>query len=399
LRSWIRSGREDAEFADELRFHLERQVQANLDAGMTPAGARRAAHLSLGHVEGLREESRSARSGAIVRQMLRDIAYAARLLRKAPVFAVTGVVIVALGISAVTTIFSVVYGVILRPLPFKEPDRLLGLWTQAPRLAPVNVQVNAADHREWQAANHVFEDIALVRGIANFNLVGHGEPERLFGARVSASLFHVLGVTPAVGRTFTEAEDEIGQDRVALLSDALWRRRFGGDPSIVGRTINLSGVPHTVVGVMPPDFQYPGREYQLWTPLTINPAEIAREEPGYNYLAVARLKRGVTLGQAQSEMTTISKRLEMSYPASNREVSARVVPLMDETLQPVRPALYILLGAVSCLLLIACLNLSNLLSARAATRSREFALRVALGASRRRLAPRPCRHGALIRRR
>jgi putative ABC transport system permease protein len=353
LRSWFRPGEQDAEFGDELRFHLERQIQANLDAGMSAAEARRAAHLSLGHAEGLREESRSARSGAMVRQMLRDIAYGARLLRKAPAFAVTGIVIVALGISAVTAIFSVVYGVILRPLPFREPERLVGLWTQAPRLALVDVQVNAADHREWQAANHVFEDIALVRSIANFNLVGHGEPERLFGARVSSSLFPVLGVTPGIGRTFTEDEDEIGHDNVVLLSDALWRRRFGADPSIVGRTVNLSsGVPYTVVGVMRPDFQYPGREYQIWTPLTINPDEITRKAGGFNFLAVARLKPGVTLEQAQSEMTTISKRLELSFPASNREIGVRVVPLMDETLQPVRPALYVLLGAVSCLLLL-----------------------------------------------
>jgi putative ABC transport system permease protein len=386
LRSWFSPGAQDAEFGDELRFHLERLIESNLEAGLSPAAARRAAHLSIGHLEGLREESRSARSGAIMRQMLRDVAYGARLLRKAPAFAITGIVIVALGISAVTAIFSVVYGVILRPLPFREPDRLVGLWTQAPRLALVNVQVNAADHREWQASNHVFEDIALVRTIANFNLVGDGEPERLFGARVSSSLFPVLGVTPAIGRTFTEDEDEIGRDNVVLLSDALWRRRFGADPSIVGRTINLSGAPHTVVGVMRPDFQYPGREYQLWTPLTINPDEITRKVSGFNFLAVARLEPGVTLEQAQSEMTTIARRLEVSYPATNREIGVRVVPLMDETLQPVRPALYVLLVAVSCLLLIACLNLSNLLSARAATRGREFAMRVALGASRPRLA-------------
>lgn len=387
LRSWFRSGEQDAEFGDELRFHLDRQIEANLAAGMRPADATRAAHLAIGHVEGLREESRSARSGAIVRQMLRDIAYGSRLLGKAPAFAVTGILIVALGISAVTAIFSVVYGVVLRPLPFAEPERLVGLWTRAPRLTSLPiVQVNAADHREWQAANHVFGDIALVRSIANFNLSGNGEPERLFGARVSSSLFPVLGVTPAIGRTFTEDEDEIGHDSVALLSDGLWRRRFGADPSIVGRTITLSGVSHTVVGVMRPDFQYPGREFQLWTPLTINPDEITRKVPGYNFLAVARLERGVTLDQAQSEMNTISTRLEGAYPASNREIGVRVVPLMDEAIQVVRPALYVLLGAVSCLLLIACLNLSNLLSARAATRAREFAMRVALGASRTRLA-------------
>lgn len=386
IRSWVRPADQDGEFGDELLFHLERQVQANLEAGMTPAEARRSAHLALGHMDGIREGSRDARAGAWARQWLRDAAYGARLLRKAPAFAITGILIVALGIGAVTAIFSVVYGVMLRPLPFAEPERLVGLWTQAPGLGLANVQVNAADHRAWQAANHVFEDIALVRNVANFNLVGHGEPERLSGARVSASLLKVLGVTPALGRGFTEDEDEIGHDAFVLLSDALWRRRFGGDPAIVGQKINLSGVPYTVVGVMSSDFHYPGREFQIWTPLTINPREITRQEPGYNFLAVARLKAGVTLAAAQSEMNTIATRLEAAFPASNRGVGVRVMPLMDESLEPVRPALYILLGAVTCLLRIACLNLANLLSARAATRGREFAMRVALGASHARLA-------------
>jgi putative ABC transport system permease protein len=242
LRSWLRPGAQDAEFGDELRFHLDGLIQANLDAGMTAAEARRAAHLSLGHIEGLREDSRGSRAGALARQVVRDIAYGARLLRKAPAFAITAIVIVALGIGATTEIFSVVYGIALRPLPYRDPDRLVSLWTRYPQLGSGRVQVNAADHREWQASNHVFAgEIALVRAIANFNLIGYGEPERLFGARVSSSLFRVLGVAPAIGRSFADEENEIGRDRVALLSDGLWRRRFGGDRSIVGRTILLSG--------------------------------------------------------------------------------------------------------------------------------------------------------------
>jgi len=224
-----------------------------------------------------------------------------------------------------------------------------------------------------------------VRPISNFNLIGDGYPERLLGARVSPNLFAVLGVTPALGRVFEDGEDRAGRENVVLLSDAFWKPRFGGDPSVVGRAILLSGSPHAVVGVMRPDFQYPGREFQVWTPLTINPAELARQEPGYNYLAVARLRPGVGIRRAQAEMDAIARRLESAYPASNREVGFEVADMLEDTVRTVRPALYVLLGAVSCLLLVACLNLANLLGARAAGRSREFAVRLTLGASRRRL--------------
>src|SRR4029453_13664587 len=163
--------------------------------------------------------------------------------------AATSIVIVALGIGAATAIFSVVYGVVLRPLPYEEPGRLVSLWTRMPQLNLQRANVNAADYRDWRADNHVFEDIALVRHVANFNLIAAGEPERLFGARVSPNLFRVLGVSPALARTFTEEEDEVGRNTVAVLSDGLWRRRFGSDRSIVGATINLSGIPHTLAVV------------------------------------------------------------------------------------------------------------------------------------------------------
>jgi putative ABC transport system permease protein len=375
----------DAEFGEELNFHLDRQVEANVRAGMSLADARRTAHLSLGNLENLREASRAARPGAIVRQLLRDAAYGVRLIRRSPAFALSAILIVALGVSATTAIFSVVYGVVLRPLPYREPDRLVNLWIHGLQTGLSRVQVTAADRDDWQASNDVFDEIALVRALANFNLTGDGEPERLLTSLVSPSLFGVLGVEPAFGRTFAQNENTVGHDRVVLLSDGFWRRRFGGDREIIGRTVALNGVPHTVIGVMRPDFRYPSREVQIWTPLTIDPGELS-SRLGNNYLAVARLKSGVTIEQAQREMDVIARRIARKFPTTNEIQMVSVVPLHEQTVGEVRRTLFVLLGAVTCLLVIACLNLASLLAARTAARAREFAVRLALGASRGRLA-------------
>jgi putative ABC transport system permease protein len=329
-------------------------------------------------------EASLQRPGLLVRQTARDVAFGFRLFRRAPGFAVASVLIIGLGVGATTAIFSVVYGVMLRPLPYPEPDRLVALWSRTPATTG-RVKVNPADQRDLLRSTGVFEDVALANAPQNFNLIGDGEPERVVAARLASNMFSVLGISPRLGRRFTANDEQAGNGRVVLLSDGLWRRRFAGDPSIVGRTINLSGTPYEVIGVMDPQFHFPEREHQLWIPLGIDPRLLARQITGYNHFAIARLKAGIGLTEAQRDVEAFAARLEADYPNTNRGVRLEVLPMAEESIRAVRPALYSLLAAVASLMLIACFNLASLVATRAAGRTHEFAVRLALGASHSRL--------------
>ena len=402
LLYFLRRSRHDADLQEEIETHRALRQAALERDGLAPEEAARASRRAMGNVTLAVEDARELWVVRAVDEVWQDVRIALRLLRKSPSFAFAAIATLALTIGANTAIFGVVHAALLKPLPYGSPHELVAVSMYVPSLQTrfPSVAIRPIDFAELRRSNRVFSEMAAIRD-RNFNLTGGGEPERLYGARVSANLFTLLDVQPALGRTFLPEEDAAGHESVVLISHDLWVRRFAGDPEVINRTVSLDGQPHVVVGVMPRGFLFPtnkqlhpqielGPRIDVWRPAAFEHSELQDGLVGFSWGVVGRLKPGTSHQAARANLDVIARgiaeRMRTKVPSlDDFELHALVTPMRDIYFGSVQQGLIMLMGAVGLLLVIGCVNLVNLLLARLTSRSRELATRAALGAPRNRL--------------
>ena len=377
---------EIARLNDELAFHLDQQVKENMARGLAPDEARYAALREFGNPTVLGDQARSTWSWNWLEKFLRDLRYGARTLGRSPGFAATAILVMALGIGATTSLFTIVRAVLLKPLPFREPDKLVMVYEHFRDSTGGDGfdVVSPGDFNDWRQRTHGFEDMAAWRSYA-FDLTGEHEelPEVVRAAAGSWNLFSVLGTQLALGRTFRPEEDRIGANHVVLLTWSLFQRRFAGGPSVIGKQIRLDSTPYEVIGVLPRWFTYPDSLVAVWVPYapTFEPAMFARHDMHQSYV-IARLNPGISAASAVNQVSALQYQIHLAHGSQPVAEEARLRPMLEDVTQDVKTPLVVLLCAVGCMLLIACLNVSNLLVARSAARRKELAVRGALGGSR-----------------
>ena len=388
IRSLFRRNAVETELDDELRFHFEQQLAKYINSGLTPREALRRARIDFGGLDQVKEECREARGVYMMETLFQDIRYGLRMLRKSPAFTAVALLTLALGIGANTAIFSVVYGVLLRPLPYHDPAGLIVLHETTPKVGIVSVSY--PNFLDWRAQSHMFSKLAAVETV-EFNLAGvdpagADQPENISGAVVSSDFLSMLGVRPMLGRNFDASQDQAGTAPVVLLSYPLWQSHFGGALNVLGRTVALNGRGFTIIGVLPPDFRWIEKTDVLEPiGLRANAPDFHERGDRGDVVVLGRLAPGVRFAQARAEMEGIAARLEKAYPFSNDQFGVALQPIRDVFVSDLRPAILVLSGAAIFVLLIACANVANLFLMRGAGRTKEIALRIAVGASRSRI--------------
>jgi predicted permease len=381
----------------ELEFHLARRIEELTESGLSLEDARRAAAERFGNLEYTRRycrdedvrRERETRHTTMIEELRHDLVYALRALRSAPGFALVALLTLALGIGANTAIFSVVRGVLLSPLPFPDADRVVRIWHVNQSENEARAQVSEPDYLEWAAASKRLASMGAYwysPGGSGADLTGNGTPERIQGAYFTPGFFETLRPRAALGRTIRSEEAVVGNDHFVVISDGFWRRRFGGDRTIVGRALTIDGVPYTVVGVMPPEFTFPADRIDFWMPLSnMGPDAIGRQRGSRFMDVIGRLAPGATVAQAHDELAAVARRTAEREPEGRGWSDVAILPVREALTGDVRRPLLLLLGAVAFVLLITCVNIASLLLARATARQRELAVRSALGAGRGRI--------------